>query len=108
MTEYNPDCWVILKITTKDDLLYKVLAGWYGGFLNGNSWRMNSGITEVEFDDPMYSFHGESGSVYHCHKNTEQLGGEARETYLRLKKQADESNQGISLEIVDAEDIELE
>ena len=56
--DYTPDNWVVLKITnTKrsgntgygrtEQVLYKVLAGWGGGYLDGDSWRMNSGINLV-------------------------------------------------------------
>ena len=51
MTEHMPDSWVIIKISgieAKD--FYKVLAGWSGSYLYGDSWRMNSGIDKVEFD----------------------------------------------------------
>jgi len=44
---YNPDNWVVIKMNG-DDPHYRVLAGWSGGYLDGDSWRMNSGITRVE------------------------------------------------------------
>lgn len=68
MNEYNPDTWVVLKFTTPDYTLHKVLAGFYGGFAQGDWWKLNSGITKVELDGNFYLFHGSSGSVYRCHK----------------------------------------
>ena len=79
--DYTPDNWVVLKITnTKrsgntgygrtEEVLYKVLAGWSGSYLNGNSWRINSGITLVFDREDEVHFHGESGSLYRCHKET--------------------------------------
>jgi hypothetical protein len=70
---YNPDNWVIVKITMGDNPTYKVLAGWSGGYLDGDSWRMNSGITKVEIEDDFYLFHGHTASVYKCHKHSEQM-----------------------------------
>jgi hypothetical protein len=67
--EYKPNKWIILKITADNKVYYKVLAGWNGGYLDGLSWRMNSGITKIILDDNFYYFHGYSGSVYKCHKN---------------------------------------
>ena len=65
MSTYNPDCWVVIKITNNDEVLYKVLAGWGGGYLNGDSWRLNSGINLVFDHDREIHFHG---STYICHK----------------------------------------
>jgi hypothetical protein len=64
MNEYTPDRWVVLRIND----LYKVLAGWSGGYLHGDSWKLNSGITKVVEDGDYFLFHGYSGSVYRCHK----------------------------------------
>lgn len=63
--EHCPDSWVVVKM----DSGYKILAGWSGGYTTGDSWRINSGITEVEKDGDYYLFHGFSGSVYRCHKD---------------------------------------
>ena len=43
----TPDSWVVLKITAETGVIYKVLAGWSGGYLDGDSWRLNSGINIV-------------------------------------------------------------
>lgn len=73
---YNPDNWIILKIDQSSngiaDPLYKVLAGWSGGYLDGDSWRMNSGIDKIIEHKGSYEFHGYSGSVYSCNKNAER------------------------------------
>ena len=73
---YNPDKWVIVKITSKEDKThYRVFGSWYGGYLHGNSWRMNSGINGASRDEDIYSFYGNSGSEYQCHKKTYGLSG---------------------------------
>jgi hypothetical protein len=68
MTEYNPNCWVVLQMTHKDGVIYKVLGGWDGSYLNGDSWRLNSGIVKAEYDigNDLWKFYGSSGSVYNC------------------------------------------
>lgn len=65
----TPDRWVIVKVTTDETPYFKVLAGWSGGYLHGDSWRLNSGISKVEREGDFYLFHGYSGSVYRCHVN---------------------------------------
>ena len=66
---YEPNNWVVIKFNGKDPH-YRVLAGWSGGYLEGSSWRMNSGITKVEEDDKAYYFSGSSGSTYRCGKQS--------------------------------------
>jgi hypothetical protein len=67
MTEYIPDKWLVVKIEGgKFPLTYKVFACWYGGYLNEDSWKLNSGITKVTKEDNFYLFEGYSGSVYSC------------------------------------------
>ena len=50
---------------------YFVFGSWSGGYLDGDSWRRNSGITKVETDGDDYLFYGYSGSVYRCSKHSE-------------------------------------
>jgi hypothetical protein len=69
MSNYKPDNWVVIKIDGNEPH-YRVLAGWSGGYLDGDSWKMNSGITRVEDDGDCYNFYGSSGSCYSCHKES--------------------------------------
>jgi ketosteroid isomerase-like protein len=76
MSEYVPDAWVIVKITPREegeDAIFKVLGGWSGGYLQGDSWRMNSGITKVEDGGDVWLVHGHSGSVYKLRKGGERV-----------------------------------
>lgn len=78
---YQPDNWVVVKIVTKSNkTVYKVLAGWSGGYLDGDSWQLNSGIIKVEDGDGCYHFHGNSGSIYSCGK--ESYGLRANNAYV--------------------------
>lgn len=91
MSDYTPDNWVILKIQNESKTLYKVLAGWSGGYLYGDSWRMNSGITEVKQGGDHYEFYGLSGSVYRCHKDTYRLTMANGGVYNELKERFGDS-----------------
>ena len=66
----TPDNWVIIKINGPQGIFYKVLAGWSGGYTQGSSWRLNSGIVKVEKDKNYWFFYGSSGSCYKCHEDS--------------------------------------
>lgn len=66
----NPDNWVILKITNNDKVFYKVFGSWVGGYLTGDAWRMNSGISSIIEFDNYYYISGFSGSCYKCNIKT--------------------------------------
>ena len=96
--EYVPDSWVILKISEDPkDTFYKVLAGWSGGYLDGDSWQLNSGITEVESSGNYYKFHGNSGSIYRCHKRGEGLRMNIAGIYTQLKNRHGEAVSLVSM-----------
>lgn len=65
---YTPDMWAVLKITIphNDKPFYKVFATWYGGYTQGDMWKLNSGITAVKLEDNCLIFDGYSGSCYSC------------------------------------------
>jgi hypothetical protein len=69
MSHYTPDQWQIVKITGTDPH-YRVFGSWSGGYLDGDSWRLNSGITSVSEDDEWFYFYGYTGSVYQCRKES--------------------------------------
>jgi hypothetical protein len=69
MSDYNPDKWMVIKITGKDlPSVHKVFACWAGGYLDGDSWKLNSGITKVTDKGDYFFFDGSSGSTYACRK----------------------------------------
>jgi hypothetical protein len=72
---YTPEKWVIIKIQKPDKTTYKVLGMWRGGYLDGDSWRLNSGIKSVEKTKKHFEVHGHSGSVYICGRNGYALTG---------------------------------
>lgn len=67
----TPDNWIIIKLP--EDKGHKILAGWSGGYLHGNSWRLNSGIESYEEHDDYIDFKGYSGSIYRCFKSRETV-----------------------------------
>ena len=68
MSEYFPDNWVIIFVDG-DKPHYRVMASWNGGYTQGTSWRINSGISSVNLIEDDYYFYGDSGSCYICNKN---------------------------------------
>jgi hypothetical protein len=59
--DYCPDGWVIIKFP-KDD--YRVFGGWFGGYLDSDHYRINSGCVKTALDDKGWIVHGDSGSIY--------------------------------------------
>lgn len=70
MSDYNPNRWMVVSITNDSKTHYRVFGTWSGGYLDGDSWKLNSGITNATLKDGVYQFHGSSGSVYHCRENS--------------------------------------
>jgi len=71
----KPDNWILLRMPEdseyKDE--FKVLGGWSGGYLDGDSWKLNSGIERYSEEGDYINFYGFSGSCYKCHKDSEQV-----------------------------------
>lgn len=85
--EYVPDNWVLVRINHPDGEDHvRVCAGWSGGYLDGNSWRLSSGIVSMVEDDTHYHFTNDSGSVYICHKEAETLRMNNAGVYEQLIK----------------------
>jgi len=76
--EYNPDRWCLISIELPEGTEVKVLGGWDGGYLDGGSWRLSSGVTKVIDDGDSWIIHNKSGSTYMCNKKTDTVSGVAR------------------------------
>jgi hypothetical protein len=63
----TPDRWVIIELHGQHK---KVFGTWSGGYLDGDSWKANSGIVRCEVEDEEVLFYGMSGSIYKCRKMT--------------------------------------
>ena len=68
--KYTPDKWVIVKISNDGESIYKIMGGWSGGYTNGDSWRLNSGIKSVQEHASFFEIKGFSGSIYECSKES--------------------------------------
>ena len=95
----TPDKWVVVKIDNKlDTPFYKVFATWAGGYLDGDRWKLNSGIKSVESDDDYYYFIGHSGSCYKCHKKRYGTASSYGEGVLTdMIKNAHKANTSVSV-----------
>jgi hypothetical protein len=97
MSDYKPDKWVMVKIG--DENLYKIFASWYGGWAGSDSWKLNSGVTQVSKTGYVYSFEGSSGSVYECHENTYGTNMYGRSVLNGMIESA--AKEGVVVQILD-------
>ena len=88
MSEYTPDKWVVIEIDYDGDKFQKILSSWYGGWAGSDSWRLSSGITEVEELEDSYIIKNNSGSVYTCFKGRYGMSAYAMGALEDFKKQA--------------------
>lgn len=88
MTEHYPDYWVLLEIPDEysGEPLLKILAGWSGGYLDGDSWRLSSGVVDIKELDDAYLITNCSGSIYQCLKCTQKLGMATSGVYDNIKR----------------------
>ena len=73
MSSYVPDKWVVLYHPEHD--VHTILAGWSGGYLDGDSLRSSTALKYVVEHDDYYEVHNESGSVYECSKRAYGTNG---------------------------------
>jgi hypothetical protein len=88
----TPDAWVILEI---QDLIHpgmppmqKILSGWSGSYLYGDSWRLSSRIKTMSIDvnKDYITVETDSGSVYNLFKDYQGLRMSNAGTYNELKE----------------------
>lgn len=71
---YTPDGWAFLKIQVEGcDPRIKVFGSWSGGYLNGDSWRVNSGCKKIRENEGEYIVSGYSGSQYILSKTANRI-----------------------------------
>lgn len=62
---YTPTGWAFLRIQVEGcEPVIKVFGSWSGDYLNGDSWRLNSGCIKIEENENEYIVYGYSGSQY--------------------------------------------
>jgi hypothetical protein len=96
--DYTPDAWVVIKIGGSGTTpVYKILAGWYGGYTTGDSWRLSSGIIKYKEFDDYYKVTNFSGSIYDCLKSKYRLIGITSGIFEQLKKNAELQDATVSI-----------
>jgi len=101
MSEYTPDRWLVLRIHTTKEILYRVFATWSGGYGGSDSWQLNSGIVSAQLVDSRWEFSGSSGSVYSCHTDAYGTNGYGGSVLSNMISQA--QAQDIQVEVMERE-----
>jgi hypothetical protein len=101
-TEDNitPDAWVIIEIKTPQGIQFqKILAGWSGGYLYGDSWRMSSPVKElnIKINQDFFTVETESGSTYTLWKSRQGLRMSIAGIYKELQEQFKDAVEIIEL-----------
>ena len=93
-----PDSWVILEINHNGEQFQKILAGWSGSYLYGDSWRMSSPIKEldIKINSKWITAVTESGSTYNLSLPHQGLRMSIAGIYNELKEK-----HGDKVEIVE-------
>lgn len=103
-----PDRWLVLELNKDGETYHKIFGSWAGGYLDGDRWKMNSGITSIEEDDDYYYFIGYSGSCYKCHKKCYGVMTSHHLSILdNMIDKASDIDAGISILLDDTDFIEL-
>lgn len=61
---YQFDGFKLLRITTHVGTYFKVFGGRAGGYVDSDTWRLNSGVYSAMYDTNWWYFYGNSGSCY--------------------------------------------
>ena len=95
----TPDSWVIVEIVHDAETFQKIIAGWSGGYLYGNSWRMSSTIKEMHIDVDLdyITVDTQSGSKYTLRKDYQGLRMSNAGIYNQLKEKFGDGVQIIEL-----------
>jgi len=110
MSEHTPDNWVVIKFTQQmksgntgygrtEKVFYNVLGGWSGGYLDGDSWRLNSGIVDVEETTDSFIFIGGSGSRYICDKSQYKLRMNTAGQWKKMQESTAKYSVGLDVKL---------
>ena len=85
----TPDSWVIIEVNYEGEQFQKILSGWSGGYLYGDSWRMSSPVKEINIkvNQDFFTVDTESGSRYTLFKSRQGLHMSNSGIYNELKEQ---------------------
>ena len=84
----TPDSWVIIEVNHEGEQFQKIISGWSGGYLDGDSWRMSSPIKrmKISLDNDYFTVDTESGSFYTLYKSRQGLRMSNAGIYNQLKE----------------------
>ena len=84
----TPDSWVIIEVNHEGEQFQKILSGWSGGYLHGDSWRLSSPIREINIDinKDYITVDTDSGSRYTLYKSYQGLRMSNAGIYSQLKE----------------------
>ena len=100
---YTPDCWVVVRFRSPQyGVVNKILAGWGGGYTQGTSWKLNSGITKVEDKGEYYLVTGPTESVYQLYKASQRLSVNIAYVYEAFVEKLKNSDSQATIELVDS------
>jgi hypothetical protein len=77
--------------------MYKVFAGWYGGYAGSDSWKLSSGIEKSIEHDDYYEIHNNSGSVYKCYKTLIGQSIYMHSIFSQFKENCEKNNASFCL-----------
>jgi hypothetical protein len=83
---HTPDNWVKLKLLLKSgEISEKLLVGWSGGYLYGDSWRISSQPEKVTKEGDYWVFTTRSGNQYRCHEEAQCMRRNTAHIFEQLK-----------------------
>lgn len=77
----HPNIWCLVRINYEGDIIYKVLASYYG-----DAWRLSSPVSKIEMTDRIYTIRTRSNNAYIVNKNGYGMSGIAASIYSTLEK----------------------
>lgn len=109
---YEPDRWVVIKGLLDGEEVTRIVAGWSGGYLDGDYWRISSVISVTQELDDRYEFDNESGSRYICYKRRWGFNGITANVFKQLQERQPDSqweiiesyrHNGVTQALIDAQ-----
>lgn len=94
-----PDAWVIIEVNHEGEQFQKIISGWSGSYLYGDSWRMSSKIKEINIkvNQDFFTVETESGSTYSLFKSRQGLRMSNSGIYNELKEKFGDAIEIIEL-----------
>lgn len=103
LMDIYPDAYQFIRITSKDDdqSIIKLFSVWVGGYSGTDSWRLNSGVKDIEICPNHVRVYGYSGSCYCIHKVQVSMSGYGSRVLSGLVEQA--ATVGATIEYITLE-----